>query len=57
MDFEIATIINEEDMPRLKCGTPGYMAPEVIKSEIYNEKVDVYSCGILLFFMYLLYLI
>jgi len=29
-------------------GTPYYMAPEIMK-ENYNEKVDVWACGIILF--------
>jgi len=28
-------------------GTPGYMAPEIIASQKYTEKVDVYSFGII----------
>lgn len=30
-------------------GTAAYMAPEVITSDILNEKTDVYSIGILMF--------
>mmetsp|Transcript_9718 Transcript_9718/g.18647 ORF Transcript_9718/g.18647 Transcript_9718/m.18647 type:complete len:125 (+) Transcript_9718:864-1238(+) len=32
-------------------GTLRYMAPEVIRNDSYNEKVDIYSFGLLLFFM------
>ena len=31
-----------------QCGTPFYMAPEVLMEERYNEKVDVYSFAIIL---------
>lgn len=31
------------------CGTPEYMAPEMILKEGHNEKVDVWGLGILLF--------
>jgi serine/threonine protein kinase len=31
-----------------KCGSPRYMAPEVFVGKAYNEKVDVYSFGLLL---------
>lgn len=31
------------------CGTPMYMAPELLNSEPYNSKADVWSVGTLLF--------
>ncbi|KAI5181905.1 serum/glucocorticoid-regulated kinase 2 [Nematocida sp. AWRm80] len=33
------------------CGTPEYIAPEIIKNESYNESVDYYTLGVLLFEM------
>jgi len=32
------------------CGTPGFIAPEVINKEGYGLKADVYSCGIILYY-------
>lgn len=32
-------------------GTPGYIAPEVLMRYSFNEKADIYSCGIVLYFM------
>lgn len=29
-----------------KCGTRGYMAPEVHRGELYSAKVDVFSLGV-----------
>jgi len=34
-----------------KIGTPYYMAPEILLGKSYNEKVDVYSYGMILFQM------
>ena len=33
------------------CGTPGFMAPEIFYQDSYNEKVDVFSLGVILYSM------
>jgi serine/threonine protein kinase len=33
------------------CGSPGYVAPEILNKKAYNEKIDLFSCGIVLFEM------
>ncbi|CAG9319145.1 unnamed protein product [Blepharisma stoltei] len=33
----------------MRCGSPGYLAPEILKLQPYNEKVDIYSTGIVLY--------
>lgn len=50
LDFGMATKINS-NVPRCRCGTFEYMAPEMAKGKIYNEKVDVFSFGICLYVM------
>ena len=33
------------------CGTPGFMAPEMIKGEPHGEPVDLWACGCILFIL------
>lgn len=49
VDFGFATF--EPDFRKLfvRCGTPGYVAPEILNDKDYDCKVDVYSCGIIFY--------
>lgn len=49
IDFGLAKHYNEkqEKQMKTKAGTPYYIAPEVLKGT-YNEKCDVWSCGVIL---------
>ena len=50
-DFGISKFYEPQDYlnQTQSCGTPAYMAPEVIRGNEYNAKVDVYSFGILMY--------
>lgn len=52
-DFGLAEKIpdyseEEEQEPLAVVGSPYWMAPEVLRGEVYNEKVDVFAYGIIL---------
>lgn len=49
-DFGFATVITEQE-PKLylRCGSPGYVAPEVLTGEGYSYGADVFSAGAIMF--------
>ena len=51
IDFGLATEIKKGEKITGKIGTTIYMAPEVLKKVPYNEKIDMWSTGVLLFNM------
>ncbi|KAK8840455.1 hypothetical protein M9Y10_030660 [Tritrichomonas musculus] len=51
-DFGISRLMTAEEQSLTKgIGTQKFMAPEMINEENYTEKVDVYSFGVLVFFI------
>ena len=56
-DFGLATLVYTDQYLFKKCGTPGYMAPEIYKyndqvaSTAYNEKCDIFSLGSIFYYM------
>ncbi|CAD8103069.1 unnamed protein product [Paramecium sonneborni] len=49
-DLGLAEKVNNEKKQLFTlCGTPGYVAPEVLKKQPYNQKVDIYGIGIILY--------
>ncbi|CAD8044835.1 unnamed protein product [Paramecium primaurelia] len=49
-DFGLASYTESELLIK-RCGTPGYVAPEILQDLKYNEKVDVFSAGIIFYIL------
>ena len=53
-DFGMSTFVGVDGLVRGRCGTPGYVAPEIFSAGIhggYGNKVDVFSAGVTLYVM------
>ena len=50
-DFGLARIINEGSLASTACGTPGYVAPEILREEKYGKQCDVWSIGVICFIL------
>ena len=57
VDFGLATFTNVKKFLFTRCGTPGYVAPEIAnftskKQEMYHKVCDVFSIGSLFHLLY-----
>jgi len=51
-DFGMATFVGVDNLVYGRCGTPGYVAPEILmagKNEGYSYNVDIFSAGVTLY--------
>ncbi|CAD8201605.1 unnamed protein product [Paramecium octaurelia] len=49
IDFGYSIKVNGKQT--CSCGTPQYMAPELVKKGSYDQSVDIWACGVILFKM------
>ncbi|KAI9026815.1 calcium/calmodulin-dependent protein kinase 1 [Hyaloraphidium curvatum] len=50
-DFGLSKIFNDEEVMKTACGTPGYVAPEVLKRQGYGREVDLWSIGVITYIL------
>ena len=51
VDLGFATYVKDFNKLFTRCGTPGYVAPEVLNDLPYNCKADIFSLGVIFFMM------
>lgn len=51
VDFGLARKFYNGELMRTCVGSPLNMAPEILKGQIYTDKVDIYSAGTILYEM------
>lgn len=53
-DFGLAKLLGHDEltgMMKTACGTPGYVAPEILKGMEYTESIDIWSLGVILYIL------
>ncbi|KAJ3104205.1 calcium calmodulin-dependent protein kinase type 1G [Phlyctochytrium planicorne] len=50
-DFGLSKIFNDDEVMRTACGTPGYVAPEVLKRQGYGKEIDLWSLGVITYIL------
>lgn len=48
-DFGLSAITKNDELLKHKCGSPGYVAPEVFSGRGYSYKADMFSLGAIFF--------
>jgi len=49
IDFGLAK--QSKDLMSMPCGTPGYVAPEILKRRKYHKEVDIWSLGVITYIL------
>merc|ERR1712032_530456 len=49
-DFGFAKKVEGKSLDT-QCGTPGYVAPEILRGKKYGTAVDMWSCGVIVYIL------
>merc|ERR1719436_1964095 len=53
VDFGFARFFDDDKgLMTTRLGTPGYVAPEILKAKKYTKSVDIFTMGVILFSLY-----
>merc|ERR1712238_160378 len=50
-DFGFAKKVYKESSLVTQCGTPGYVAPEILEGQKYDQRADMWSVGVILYIL------
>jgi len=50
-DFGLSRILPDDALLKTACGTPGYVAPEVLRGKGYGKEVDLWSVGVIMYIL------
>jgi serine/threonine protein kinase len=50
-DFGFAKKVYTHNSLKTQCGTPGYVAPEILEGTPYDERADMWSVGVILYIL------
>ena len=50
-DFGLSQKMIDYELLILRCGTPGYIAPEILNQKPYDLKCDIFSIGCIIYYL------